>query len=125
MAVDYSLKDLRLPTVSNVQEQLAVVDLSYNLIGTVNHKSKSKGSYYTAITKKSDLWHCYDGDLVSGISISRGSGGSSPALFFPHAEKRVERLQTYEQRKMGRTTDGPQHHSAELQYWQRRVMVGG
>jgi ubiquitin C-terminal hydrolase len=55
-------------TVSNVQEQSAVVDLSYNLIGTVNYKAKTKGGHYTAITKNADNWYCYDDHLVSILS---------------------------------------------------------
>ncbi len=46
-----------------------MVDLSYNLIGTVNHKAKSKSGHYAAITKKANLWHCYDDHLVPTISF--------------------------------------------------------
>ena len=59
-AVEFPLEELCFPTVSNAQEQLAVVNLSYNLIGTVNHKAKTKGGHYTAITKNGNNWYCYD-----------------------------------------------------------------
>ena len=65
--VEFPLDELFFPTVSNVQEQLAVVDLLYNLIGTLNYKTKCKGGHYTAITNKANLSHCYDDDLVSTI----------------------------------------------------------
>ena len=44
-AVEFPLEELCFltSTVSNVQEQSAVVNLLYNLIGTVNYKAKSKG----------------------------------------------------------------------------------
>ena len=65
-AVEFPMEDLCFPTVSNVQEQLAVVNLSYNLIDTVNHKAKTSSGHYTAVTKNANDWHCYnDGMYLS------------------------------------------------------------
>jgi hypothetical protein len=62
-AVEFPLEGFA--TVSNVQEQLTVVD--YNLIGTVNYKAKIKGGHYTAIIKNADEFYCYNDNLVSII----------------------------------------------------------
>ena len=69
--VEFLLENLYLSTISNLHEQSAV-NLSYNLIGTVNHKAKRNGGHYTAITKKADHWHCYN-DKKSLKAIS-GAG---------------------------------------------------
>ena len=64
--VEFPLENLCPSLISNVQEQL--VDLSYNLIGTVNHKAS--GGHYTAIIKKADHWHCYNDEEVTNSNFS-------------------------------------------------------
>ena len=68
MVVEFPLEDLCPSPISNVQEQS--VDLSYNLISTVNHKARRDGGHYTAIAKKANHWHCYNDEEVTISNFS-------------------------------------------------------
>ena len=66
--VEFPLENFCSSSISNVQEQSSV-DLSYNLIGTVDYKARRNGGHYTANTKKANNWHCYNNNEVTTIQF--------------------------------------------------------
>jgi hypothetical protein len=71
-AVEFPLEDFCFSTISNLQQQSSV-NISYNLIGTVDYKARKYDGHYTAITKKGNIWHCYNDEKVTIIQFQNRS----------------------------------------------------
>jgi hypothetical protein len=75
-AVDFPLEDYCFSTISNLQQQSSV-NISYNLIGTVDYKARKYDGHYTAITKKGNIWHCYNDEQVTVVQFQNRSFNKS------------------------------------------------